>query len=166
MRLTLLVDGRAAVVRVMNTAGHPLLNKAAAYAAMQYRYRPFETHAVATPVRVEAVISFALVPDPPPPSIPFPAITDLNSLIVEYTDGAIILRVLGNGHVEYNGISGVVVEGKHRTQISREDVQSLVEVFRRADFFSLRDDYAVGATDVGVTTTSIQNRKSAKEHQR
>jgi ankyrin repeat protein len=66
------------------------------------------------------------------------------------------LRVTGNGIVEYEGTEFVVIEGKHERRIEPEEVQQLIEVFRKADFFSLGDDYSVSAEDAGSQSTSIQ----------
>lgn len=156
VRLTLEVNSDGAVVRIAHSSGPPLLVRAATEAAEQYRYRPFEVNGVPTGVLVEAVVSFSLPSQAPTVPVPFPEITSLDSVAMEYNDGWVSVRVGGNGIVEYNGTSRVLVEGKHRRQIKAEEVQLLLEAFRGADFFSLRDDYSVGATDVGSTTTSIQ----------
>jgi TonB family protein len=156
VRLTLQVNANGTVARVVQASGHPLLSPAAIEAARQCSYRPFEIDGIPSNVLVEATVSFSLSPGPPSPRIPFPAIADLSLLVVEYGNGFISLRVSGSGLVEYTGVDDVVVEGKHLTHIRPEEVQELVDAFRRADFFSLRDDYSVGATDVGRTTTSIQ----------
>ena len=76
---------------------------------------------------------------------------------MEYGNPWVKLRVSGSGAVEYDGERYVVVEGKHQRHIAPEDVRELLDAFRRADFFSLRDDYTVVISDgPGVTTTSIQ----------
>ena len=156
MRLKLLVDPHGIAARVLEPTGHPFLVRAATEAAKQYRYRPFEVSGAPATVLVEAVVSFSLNPGPSSPPIPFPAVTDLGSVLIEYGDGSISLRIGGNGLVEYDGVLGVAIEGKHQRHIEAEDIQKLLEAFRRGDFFSLRDDYSVGATDVGQTRTSIR----------
>lgn len=156
VHLKLLVNSNGVVSQVFESSGHPLLVRAAKEAALQYRYRPFEVAGVPTTVLVEASVSFSLSGKSASPPIPFPEVTNLNSVLIEYGDGSISLRIKGTGLVEYDGVSGVIVEGKHQRHIEPQDIQQLVESFRRADFFSLRDDYSVGATDVGQTRTSIQ----------
>jgi TonB family protein len=152
--LTLQIDPNGAVIRVIQSSGHPMLIQAATEAAKQYRYRPFIVNGAPAGVFVEAVISFSLYV--PIPSVPFPEVTDINSVVFEYDNGSFKLRVSGSGTVEYDGMYRVAVEGKHERHIDPTEVQRLLEAFRGADFFSLRDDYVVGATDVGRTTTSIQ----------
>jgi uncharacterized protein len=152
VHLTLEVDSSGAVIRVVQSSGHPLLIQAASDAAKQYRYRPFEPNGVPADVLVEAVVSFST---PVPPHVPFPVIKDIKAVVMEYNDGSIRLRVSGSGLVEYKGTSGVVVEGEHRHRVSSEDVQQVLAAFRQADFFSLLDDYPF-AFDAGSSGTSIQ----------
>jgi len=161
VQLKLLVGADGSVIQVLEPSGHPFLVRAATEAAKQYRYRPFEVAGAPADVVVQATVSFSLAPPLSPP-VPFPDITDVASVLIEYEDGRISLRVGGDGLVEYAGASRVVIEGKHRHHIESNDVQQLIQAFRRADFFSLRDDYSVGATDVGQTRTSIRIGASLK----
>jgi TonB family protein len=162
VRLMLQVGATGAVVRVVPLSGHPLLIGAAIEAAKQYRYQPFEVNGAPADVDIEAVITFSRSDRTPSPSIPFPKVSDINTVVMEYDDGRIDIRISGSGLVDFNGTSGVIVEGKHQRRIQPQAIQQLLEVFRKADFFSLRDDYSVGATDVGRTTTSIQIDNSRK----
>lgn len=154
VRLALWVDSKGAAICVVESSGPPLLMRAATDAAEHYRYRPFEVKGAAADVVVEAVVVFSLHVEAP--KIPFPEVTDIDSVVMEYDDGSVRVRVNGSGIVEYNGTSDVVVERKHERRIKPEEVQQLLEEFRKADFFSLSDDYTVSASDVGSTTTWIQ----------
>lgn len=156
VRFTLKVDSNGTVLHVVESSGPPLLMRAATEAAEQYRYRPFEVNGAPAEVLVEAIVPFSLPGKAPTVPVPFPEVRNIDSVVMEYNDGWVSLRVSGSGIVEYRGTSGVVVEGKHQRRIEPEEVQQLLEVFRRANFFSLGDDYSVWATDVGSTTTSIQ----------
>jgi TonB family protein len=156
VHLVLRVDSQGVVAGVVRSSGHPLLTRAAEGAALLYRYRPFEISGVPSEVLVEASVAFVIAGRAPHPHTPFPDVTDLAQVVMEYGDGSVNLRVTGGGIVEYEGLSGVAVGGKHQRRIARDEVQHLLQAFRDADFFSLSDDYSVGATDVGTTTTSIQ----------
>jgi len=129
VRLKLVVNSNGVVTQVLEPSGHPLLVRAATEAAEQYRYRPFEVAGVPTTVLVEASVSFSLTRESASSSVPFPEVTDLNSVFIEYGDGSISLRIRGTGLVEYDGISGVTVEGKHQRHIEAEDVQHLLQSF-------------------------------------
>jgi TonB family protein len=154
VRLTLQVDSSGAVVRVVPFSGNPLLIQSAIDTVKQYRYRPFELNDAPADVLVDAIVSFSLYV--PTSSVPFPEIADMGSVVMEYDNGWIKLRVSGNGTAEYNGTRFVVVEGKHKRHIDPDEVQQLIEAFRKADFFSLSDDYSLSANDVGWQSTSIQ----------
>ena len=154
VRLTLEVGQSGGVVRVVTSSGPALLRKAAETAAEHYHYRPFEVNGKPADVLVEAVVNFRLHVQTLP--VPFPEVTDIKSVRVEYTDGSIDIRVSGDGRVEYDGQRTGVAESKHERQIRTEEVQLLLDAFRKANFFSLNDDYSVSATDVGSESTSIQ----------
>jgi len=156
VNLVLRVDQHGVVAAVVKTTGHPLLTRAAEQAALLYRYRPFDVRNVPSEVLVEASVAFEIPSHAPHPHTPFPDVTDLTGVVMEYGDGSVNLKVTGEGVVEYDGRSGVAVDGRHQRRIAPDDVQHLLQAFRSADFFSLSDDYSVGATDVGTTTTSIQ----------
>lgn len=154
VRLTLEINQRGEVVRIIESSGPALLRQAAAEAAAHYRYRPFEVNGALADVLVEAVVNFQLHVQSP--HVPFPEVTQIGSVVFEYNDGSSDIRVRGNGVVEYSGRGVGVIDGEHKRRIKPEEIQQLLDSFRTADFFSLDDDYSVGATDVGSTTTSIQ----------
>jgi uncharacterized protein len=156
VRLTLEVNSAGMVVRVANSSGPALLVRAAIEAAEQYRYRPFDVNGAPTAVLVEAVIQFSLLGGPPNPRIPFPEVTDLDLIRMGYEDGCIDIDVGGNGIVRYTGTCDAAVQGKHELHIRPDEVERLLGAFRGADFFSLRDDYSVAASDTGSERTSIR----------
>ncbi|MGO9589038.1 MAG: TonB family protein [Candidatus Acidiferrales bacterium] len=157
VELTLEVDAAGAATGVLKSDGPPLLVQAAADAARQYRYRPFEINGAPADVLVEAVVRFSLGFEFPP-AMPFPEVTDIKAVVMTYNDGSFSVQVRGDGFVEYDAAPtwDVVVQGKHQRRVNPEEVQSLLKTFQSAGFFSMRNDYSVGATDVGTTTTSIQ----------
>ncbi|GAA0301185.1 hypothetical protein GCM10009087_08700 [Sphingomonas oligophenolica] len=55
--------------------------------------------------------------------------------------------ITGMGTVSYEGLGSVLVRGKHHYKVGADVVQRLAEQFRRADFWSLRDDYSSQITD-------------------
>jgi hypothetical protein len=48
---------------------------------------------------------------------------------------------VGDGTVEYEGIRFVKIEGKRRSNISREKFDELVTEFNRINYYSLKDRY-------------------------
>ncbi len=144
VRLTLEVNQSGEVVRVIESSGPPLLSQSASDTAEHYRYRPFVINGELANVR-RSCSDLPIARDNSACAIS--RNFDINSVLIEYTDSSVHVRISGNGLVEYEGRDTGVVEGKHKRQIGKEEVQHLLEAFRKADFFSLNDDYSVAATD-------------------
>ena len=153
VRLELLVGPDGKVVRTVQTSGHPLLARAASDASRKYTYRPFIVNGEAVPAIFWIEIDFAL-PKYRPNSVPFPDIADYRSVVMAMDTGYYSLRILGDGAVEFEGSGFVLLEGKHRTSLSEEEVHKLVDAFRDADFFSLLEDHSI-VMDATPTTFSI-----------
>lgn len=60
---------------------------------------------------------------------------------------AYVVEITKDGSVTYEGLSSVAIGGRFHSQASSSDVDILVEAFRQADFFSLRDEYMASVTD-------------------
>jgi len=153
VHLTLEVDAEGIVVRVVKSSGHALLVRAATETALQYRYRPFAVGGTPVKVLLEANVSFSLYVLLP--RVPFPEVRADTDVVIEYENFQCKLRIYRKGIVEYSGKGAIVVPGKHQTEIEPEEFQELLNVFRIADFFSLRAEYPM-ATDAPFTTISIQ----------
>lgn len=98
----------------------------------------------------------------PAAHVPFPEINDWKSLKITLRRttcfGACpnyLVEIFGDGTVVYTGYSLVAVEGEQRGHISQDGVKELVDLFRRADYFSLNDKYYANASDGPTYTTSI-----------
>ena len=65
------------------------------------------------------------------------------------------LTVLGNGSVRYEGLRFVEVEGEQTALLEPEAVDSLLEAIVDADFFDLKDEYTVPATDLPSITIGV-----------
>ncbi|SPE32868.1 exported hypothetical protein [Acidobacteriia bacterium SbA2] len=55
--------------------------------------------------------------------------------------------VHGDGKVDFDGKSFVAIPGDHEARIEPEAAARLLERFRTADFFGLKDEYRAGVTD-------------------
>ena len=105
----------------------------------------------------------------------FPEVKDWDSLrfTLERPEGMCLscpayrLEIRGDGTVMFAGLSVVppdnhrdeilktVIPGKYRGKVSRRQVAALLEKFRQADYFSLKDSYAFPATDMETVKTSV-----------
>jgi ankyrin repeat protein len=94
---------------------------------------------------------------------PFPEIQNISSLRMSLSRTgcfgpcpAYSVEVRGSGDVIFRGDGNVLITGEHRARISRNAVVNLLEAFRGADYFSLRDGYTQTMTDCPTYTTRIE----------
>jgi len=122
-------------------------------------YRPFERNGEATPATFQDYVFF--LPPERVPSVhrPFPEIHDWNTLRIGLNRGTCFgscpaygLEIRGDGTVKYKGEAYVAVTGEHQGSISRKDLETLLDLFRRADFFSLDSKYSRDNISDGQTT--------------
>ena len=73
-----------------------------------------------------------------------------------------IVTIDSTGNVVYAGMQFVAVEGTQTTTISEEQLLALVAAFQEADFFSLKNSYEAGATDLSTTTTILTMNGESK----
>jgi ankyrin repeat protein len=65
------------------------------------------------------------------------------------------VEIRGDGTVNYKGDEFVVVKGEHTDHLPKEAVEELIEAFRKADYFSLQDEYREPITDQPTILTSF-----------
>lgn len=140
-----------------------------------WRYRPFLRDGVAAQAYIDENILIA-----PPvrwraPRRAFPAVTDLREVRVTLrrwaglgycADGGLAgyqIELTGDGVAKFNGsrMVGSVerpreVEEEHRGAVDSRAFASLIGAFRRADFFSMKDEYGVGWTDLPGYEITLQ----------
>jgi uncharacterized protein DUF6438 len=99
---------------------------------------------------------------PPNVHVAFPEIRDWKSLRITLSRGACYgrcptyqIEIHGDGTVLYDGKENVATRGKQTAKISHASLVQLVEVFRKADYFSLADKYVSGVTDNPTYVSSI-----------
>lgn len=66
-------------------------------------------------------------------------------------------------HREFSRSVGVLVPGTHRTKINPGAVKALVQQFRDAGFFHLKNEYRHGATDAATYVVSIETGHASKQ---
>ncbi len=72
------------------------------------------------------------------------------------------VTISGNGEVTYEGRHHTLVEGKKIYAIPRAAVLDLLNDFRKADFWSLKDKYESGVTDMPTYFLTFDNGKQKK----
>jgi len=133
------------------------------------RFRPFVRNGVAVEVEADEYVQILPPEKVRANHVPFPEVDDLSSVEFSLKRTACFgscpsyeMRITGDGVVTYSGHGWVAVEGKHTDRISAEAVDSLLEAFRKADFYSLDDRYALTASDAPTFIVGLKIGSAAK----
>jgi hypothetical protein len=157
-------DGRPATVKYRppsapEMAAPPAVTDAAIAEIRTWRFVPFEVEG--HPVHAWFVGEFTLVPeqDRPATHIPFPQVTDVNQVVMTYDEMGLrrlprTVTVHGDGTVEIANTS-VLSQQHFQATIPQAQVLSLIDSFRRADFFSLGEGYGGGPSEGTLRKISI-----------
>ena len=138
---------------------------------MEHTFKPFEKNGVSVRAIIDDYVSVLPPVEWAATKVPFPEIKDWNSLRIKLERTgcfgmcpAYSIEIRGDGSVTFNGGSFSLISGVHRESISSTAVANLVNEFRRADYFSLKDKYVTNVTDMPRYTTSIEldgNKKTS-----
>lgn len=127
-----------------------------------WQYKPFERNGRPVVAKVKESVAILPIGERPQAHVPFPEIRDWNSLRITLSRGACYgtcpiyeIAIHGDGTVLYDGKDFVVTKGKQKAQIPHASLVTLVDAFRKADYFSLADGYVSGVTDNPTYVTSI-----------
>lgn len=161
--LTVDVSGRVTEVRIVD--GPENDRAAAAAAARAMRFRPFERDGRA----VAAVFPFDLVVTARdyygPAERRFPEEIELSSVRIrlarsgcgpDATCPDFLVEVHGDGNVSFHGESNVLAKGEHRWRIPTTDVEALLALLRRADYFNLDGHYVLGIFHFPAYVTTVE----------
>jgi ankyrin repeat protein len=139
-------------------------------AGMQLHFRPFEDQGHPVPARFEIEIPIRALVEESLKHAPFPQVRNWTSVKIALwrtgcfgTCPSYSVEVHGDGTVLYDGGSFVAITGSHRASVSRDVVSEMVEAFRSVDYFSLKNKYMWGATDLPTYKTSISIDGKTKE---
>lgn len=162
VRFELRVNELGRVVDSKPVSGKPEYFAAADKIVRQRQYEPFLRNDQPVEAIVEAWISVL-----PPEILPtthraFPEVKGWNSVRISLVRTSCFgscpsyeVEIRGDGAVTYTGKGYVAVSGFHKGNISRQVVESLVALFRDADFFSFEPKYTMNVSDNPTYTTSI-----------
>ncbi len=137
---------------------------------LKREFKPFTKNAVPVRASIEDYIWILPPAQWAAKKVPFPEIKDWNSLHIKLqrtvcygTCPAYSIEIRGDGSVTYIGGSFTLITGTHHDQIPKNAVVDLVNQFRAADYFSLKDHYHWNVTDNPTYTTSIEFDGHKKE---
>ncbi len=136
--------------------------KEAKDAALKLHFRPFKQGGHSVRAQFEMPISVRDIERESAQHVPFPQVHNWNSVKIVLSRTGCFgpcpsyeIEVHGDGSVLYEGHGNVAINARHRGSVSRDAVLQMVESFRAADYFSLKDKYMWGVTDNPAYTTSI-----------
>lgn len=137
---------------------------------MQLHFRPFEDQGHPVQARFEIELPIRALAEQSPKRVPFPQKHNWTSVKIVLSRTGCLgtcpsyrVEVHGDGTVLYDGGSFVAITGSHRASVSRDVVLEMVEAFRSVDYFSLKNKYMWGATDLPMYKTSISIDGKTKE---
>jgi len=157
LQMRIEVDRSGAVTSAKVTEGPEEFRDAAVALAKSWPYRPFDRNGQSVPATFTDFVLILPLELGVRGHEPFPAVRDWAGVKVTLERTACFgscspyrVQIDGDGTVVFNGTAG-----ERRSRISREALLDLLEVFRKANYFSLDRAYRLGATDLPTYTTSI-----------
>lgn len=163
VKLTLIVDVDGDVVSAMPQEGPKDLYSQAVAEAKEWKYTPFEKEGKNVVAKITDYVRILPPEDLPRAHQDFPGTQGTAGVVMTLsrsgcygTCPAYNLEIRGDGMVIYEGKGFVVVTGEHRDHLSPEQVEELVDAFRKADYFSLKNEYRYMVTDCPTYATSFQ----------
>jgi ankyrin repeat protein len=163
VEVTIIVDALGSVTSAKATGGPSEWFAEAVSEVKTWRYRPFEENGNPSGAEVTEYVRILPAERIPQTQVPFPEVRNWQSVLITLDRTNCFgpcsdyrIEVQGDGTVRYIGRANVAVPGKHTTRISHEEIVDLVDLFRRADYFSLDTEYRRLVTDNPTYTTSIE----------
>ncbi len=161
LKLDLVVDAAGVVRSARAIGGPPDVYDAGVAEALTWHFVPTVRDGV--PVAVRFTSSLMVLPPEilPEAHVPFPEADHLDAVSISLLNmgcginpcASFRIDIDGAGLVQFEGESPLAARVDYR--IPAERVGTLVESFRRADFFSLRDSYEIDVSDMPASTISI-----------
>ncbi|MEP3226593.1 MAG: DUF6438 domain-containing protein [Parasphingorhabdus sp.] len=121
--------------------------------AKKWKFEPYTQSG--KPIKIKTTIYINVYPPEilPERHVPFPKVDYGKLEITLERTGCFgscpgyIVQVFGDGKVKYKGGYYTLVEGEQTYSIPKKSVMQLVDDFRKADFWSLKDEYRYQVTD-------------------
>lgn len=132
-------------------------------AAQLMSFRPFERNGRPVPAEFDVSISAVPADYVGPEERGFPEHVDLATVRIRFerhgcfgTCPAYSLDVRGDGAVTYVGHDFVLAVGELHWRIPQENVEAIIALMRRADFFRLGGHYELNASDLPTYITGLE----------
>jgi ankyrin repeat protein len=162
VEVTAIVDALGSVMSAKATGGPSEWFAEAVSEVKTWKYRPFEENGNPSGAEVTEYVRILPTERLPQTHVPFPEVRSWQSVLITLDRTQCFgpcpdyrVEIHGDGTVRYIGRANVAVPGEHTTPIAREEIVNLVDLFRRADYYSLDPQYRRLVTDNPTYTTSI-----------
>lgn len=139
------------------------ITKEAEAAVKEMHFRPFERNGHPIWATFEERVAVLPTELKPLRHIPFPEVRDWKAVVITLTRTGCLgfcpsysIQMHGDGTVIYYGTAYVAIQGRHQCAVSQGKVRELVDLFRKADYFSLQNKYAWNATDLPTYISTIE----------
>ena len=106
--------------------------------------------------------------DKPTQHVPFPK-GDESTASMKFVRGPCLgacptysVQIAGDGTVKYAGTNSVLVQGEHAYKIQAEEAKCVLDYFKQVDFWSLKDVYMAGITDISSSAVSLSFGNKSK----
>jgi hypothetical protein len=163
IKLEILVDETGRVISAIPIEGQKIFFSRASEPALTWKFKPFTQKGMPVSAKFIGEVLFLPAELLPLIHIPFPEIHDWSALRITLQRGYCLwtpclvygVEIHGDGSIVFTGKAHVATMGTAQGQISMDDVRELVNLFRAADYYSLRDDYFGASGGPPTYTTSI-----------
>jgi ankyrin repeat protein len=166
-KFELTVDELGVVTAARLISGHREFRDEATRTARAVRFRPFVRDGQPVTVRGEFIVWSRSVDYAGPADRSFPATPDLSTTLIALNRSSCYgtcpsyrVELRGDGEVHYRGDSNVLVPGSHDWRIDPAKITPLLDLLRRADYFTLAGYYEFPVSDMPtyITRLSIGDR--------
>jgi len=161
--LTLIVDAEGNVVTATPEEGPSQAYASAVKEAMTWKYEPFQKDGEPTTAKLSDYVRVLPPEELPKTHQSFPRIASLAGVTMTLSRSGCFgtcpqytVEIRGDGTVVYKGGSYVVLTGEHRDRLSADQVSEILDAFRKADYFSFKDEYNYAVTDCPTFVTSLK----------
>jgi hypothetical protein len=164
----LTVDENGRVAKAILGSGPMEQRSEATQTALALQFKPFERDGRAVRVRFRYYVQGKPLGYLGSPDRAFPANPPPEAILIALRRTACFgtcpdyrVEVRGDGQVSYRGNGFVLVTGEYHWRVAPKAVADLVNLFRRADYFKLKEYYELEASDLPtyVTQVSVGNQK-------
>jgi ankyrin repeat protein len=170
VKLDVVVAPDGSVKSAAPTEGVEAAYSKAVTEVMTWRYTPFEKDGIPATVHIEVFVMVLPPEDLPTVHHSFPVVNDPTHVVMTLSRSGCYgfcpsysVEIHGDGSTMFKGENFVVFAGEHHERLSPGQIDEIVDAFRKADYFSLKDEYTCNVTDNPTYKTSFEVNGVSKQ---